>query len=212
MNTLARLLFEVLVSVVAPPRCTACDAAVAMRTVFCAPCAATLESRDVTSRHVAPFVYGGAIAQAITRFKYEKRPDLARPLADLLRLGIPRGVDSPYDLVCPVPLHPARLAARGFNQAALLSRPIARALDVRFAPLALQRTRDTPKQAMLDREARASNVAGAFRVRRDVRGARVLLVDDVRTTGATLAACEAALVEAGAREVTHAVIAAAALS
>lgn len=113
------------------------------------------------------------------------------------------------DVVIPVPLHPARLAARGYNQAALLGAAVAGELAVPLVARALSRTRATPPQARLDRAARLGNVAGAFRVRMParVRGRRVLLIDDVSTTGATLAACAAALREAGAAEVTALVVA-----
>jgi ComF family protein len=113
----------------------------------------------------------------------------------------------------PVPLHPSRLAERGYNQSSLLARRVARHLGAPFAPLALARARDTPKQATLDREARLANVAGAFRVREPTRvyGRAVLLVDDVSTTGATLAACAQALQAAGASAVATAVLARAGL-
>jgi predicted amidophosphoribosyltransferase len=94
-----------------------------------------------------------------------------------------------------------RLAERGYNQAALLAARVARGLGARFAPRFLSRTVDTRAQAGLDRSVRRSNVASAFSVRPGltdpVRTRRVLLVDDVMTTGATLEACRQALVTAG---------------
>jgi ComF family protein len=210
---LAALAFDVFASVLAPPRCAACDAGVPRLAVFCPSCASTVEAGGGREGDAA-FVYGGAIAQAIVRMKYESRPDLARPLGDLLwrslatRAGSLRGV-----LVVPVPLHPSRLAERGYNQSSLLARRVARHLGAPFAPLALARGRDTPKQATLDREARLANVAGAFRAREATRvcGRAVLLVDDVSTTGATLDACSRALRTAGARAVATAVLARAGL-
>lgn len=210
-------LSEFALALLAPPRCAACDASVAVRTVFCDVCASTLraaERADGISRVIAAFVYGGAVADAVTRFKYERRSDLARPLAHLLLRATRALAVDPPDVVVPVPLHPSRLAERGFNQAALLARPVARDLGARFAALALARTRDTPRQASLDRHARAANVHGAFRARdvERVRGSDVLVVDDVATTGATLAACTRALADAGARRVRVAVVARAELS
>jgi ComF family protein len=101
-----------------------------------------------------------------------------------------------------VPLHPARLADRGFNQAVLLARVVARHTGWPLLPRALARTRSTSAQARLGAADRKTNVADAFRVRSRVEGLDVLLVDDVTTTGATLAACASALRRAGARSVT----------
>jgi ComF family protein len=205
------LALEVIASVVAPSRCAGCDAPVGRLVAFCSACKSTVElAGGKGASSVAAFAYGGAIAQAIGRLKYEHRADLARPLGDLLwralepLASVLRGV-----VVIPVPLSPSRLVERGFNQAALIARPIARRLEAPFLPLALARTRDTPRQTTLDREARARNVAGAFRVRRAeaVCNRAVLLIDDVRTTGATLDACTHALKSAGAGEVAHAVVA-----
>jgi ComF family protein len=108
-------------------------------------------------------------------------------------------------VVVPVPLHPARLAERGYNQSALLGAAAARELGAPLEARALVRTRPTAQQARLDQASRRENVAGAFAVRAGgaaLRGRRVVLVDDVATTGATLEACRAALLEGGAASVT----------
>lgn len=191
-----------LLSILAPNRCAACDAETRADAAFCTPCALTIERTDEAS---APFVYGGALASAITRFKYLPVPELARPLGALLATEArTRSID--VDVVVPVPLHPTRLFERGFNQAALLARPVARALGVAFLPRALRRTRITAKQADLDRSARLENVAGAF-VARDRMTQRILLIDDVRTTGATQDACANALRAAGCPHVQCLVLA-----
>jgi len=206
----ARALLELAASTVAPNRCAACDDDVPMMTAFCPSCASTLTLPNATDpRHVAAFVYGGAIARAIARFKFEKRPDVARPLAAALRrAALVMGPDPP-DIVVPVPLYPRRLVERGYNQSALLAAPVARDLGARFLPMGLLRTRDTQHQATLDRAARAANIAGAFRAARTdaIARRRVLLVDDVRTSGATLAACAEALFAGGARDVRSLVVA-----
>jgi ComF family protein len=207
----ASLVFEIALEALAPSRCAACDARVRWLTAFCAPCALTAEPGHEGSG--GALVYAGAVAAAIVRMKYGARPDLARPLGDLLwRSFEARAAPWRGGVVVPVPLHPARLAERGFNQSALLARRVVRRLDARFAPRGLARTRDTPRQAALDRAARATNLAGAFRVPDPavVREQRVLLVDDVATTGATLAACTLALLDAGAASVGRAVVAVAA--
>jgi ComF family protein len=205
------LAFELFASLLAPPRCAACDAPAAWLAAFCPSCAQTAEHpKNDDPDDIAAFEYGGAVARAITRFKYEARPDLARPLGDLLTRAVAvHAAALAGCLVVPVPLHRSRLAARGFNQAALLAARVARRMGEPMLPLLLARERDTSQQAKLDRRARVENVAGAFRVREPerVRGRAVLLVDDVRTTGATLGACSRALIEARARRVARAVVA-----
>ena len=204
---------EVVLAVLAPPRCAACDAPVRLLAVFCPACAGMAASAEPgPESRVAALVYGGSVAGAITRMKYGSRPDLARPLGDLLWRALePRATSLRGVVVVPVPLHPSRLAERGFNQSALLARQVARHLRAPFAARALVRTRETQQQATLERAARAANVAGAFAVRKGelVRGRPVLLVDDVMTTGATLDACGKALARAGAGRVIRAVLASA---
>ena len=146
--------------------------------------------------------YGGALAQAIRRLKYENRPDLARPLGELLR-GACRAAKIHADLVVPVPLHPRRLVERGYNQCALLAARVAKEIDAPIVVSALARTIDTQPQAALSREVRRTNVASVFGVTApsSVKGRTVGLVDDVSTTGSTLEACRRALLSAGARGV-----------
>jgi ComF family protein len=211
MLALVRALAEVLAGAVAPNRCAACDADVPFMTAFCGACASTLSlpeaHRDAT--HLAAFVYGGAIAQAIHRLKFDRRPDVARPLAAALRRAARILGADPPGVVLPVPLYPRRLVERGYNQAALLAAPVAKDLRAVFLPRGLLRRRDTEEQKALERAARLSNLDGAFEVRRpnEIRGQRVLLVDDVRTTGATLEACSKPLLEAGAKDVRTLVVA-----
>jgi ComF family protein len=216
VGPLASFVLEALLATLAPPRCAACDAPVRLLAVFCPSCAQmAVSAAGGPERPAAALVYGGAVARAIARMKYESRPDLARPLGDLLWRALePHAASLRGAIVIPVPLHPSRLAERGFNQSALLARPTAQHLATPFAPRALERTRETRQQATLERAARVGNVAGAFAVRRGrasalVRGRAVLLIDDVMTTGATLDACARALAGAGASRVDRVVLAAA---
>ena len=223
LRTLALLVGEAL----SPTTCASCDAPIPFKNVFCPECAgsvvrdagAGIGESDRSSggscpggleRAVAFSLFGGAVAAALRRLKYEERPDLARPLGHLLRRAA-RDADlaAGADVVVPVPLHPRRLAERGFNQAALLAAEVAGELRAPTAPRALSRARDTPQQAMLDRAGRLNNVTRAFLAidPARVRGRRVVLVDDVMTTGATLTACAEALLEAGASSVAGLVVA-----
>jgi ComF family protein len=155
-------------------------------------------------------VYVGAVARALARLKAERRTEVARPLGDLLWTAVaPRARDLAAPVVVPVPLHPARLAERGFNQASLLATRVARLLGAPFWPSALTRIRDTPCQATLRRGARHASVQGAFMAREPehISGRSILLVDDFATSGATLDACAAALRDAGARAVHPTVLA-----
>jgi ComF family protein len=188
---------DLLLSFFAPPCCASCDEVVRPRVAFCRACARTVERR----RGAAPFAFGGAVAVAIRRLKYARRGDVAVALGGLLaeatRARFGRGA---FDAVVPVPLHARRLAARGFNPAALLARPVARAIDAPLHTGLLFRVRDTPPQAGLGRAERLQNMQNAFIARTGSRApARVLLVDDVVTTGATLTAAAGALASAGVR-------------
>jgi ComF family protein len=215
---LLRMLLAAVKGALGPPTCAACDARVRARVVFCPGCAATIEpppepeeslAADPRLADVIAFgAFGGALAIALRRLKYQDRPDLAAPLGHLARHAA-RRAGLTADLVVPVPLHPRRLVERGYNQAALLAAEVAVELDAPLSARALVRLRNTPQQAHLDREARLDNVRRAFRARNPpaVQGRRVVLVDDVATTGSTLAACSEALLAAGATSVTAIVIA-----
>ncbi|MDB4947263.1 MAG: Competence protein phosphoribosyltransferase domain protein [Labilithrix sp.] len=204
-----KLALDLLGELAAPTRCAACDARVRPRDVFCASCAvAAEEASPQPEREAAVYAYGGSVAEAVQRFKFEGRYDLASRLGGVMAERV-RPLAGLLDVVVPVPLHPVRLAERGYNQAALLGRVVARTLALRHDPRALVRRVATAQQASLGRKERLRNVASAFaaRVPGALRGQRVLLVDDVRTTGATLAACRETLLGAGAEQVATVVLA-----
>jgi ComF family protein len=124
----------------------------------------------------------------------------ARQLAETLAR---HGEGFRTDVIVPVPLHPERLRERGYNQADLIARPLARRLGLKLRSDVLVRTRPRPAQLVLSRTERWKSVRGAYATREGVRvdKLRVLLVDDVMTTGATLDSCARALRKAGAAEV-----------
>jgi ComF family protein len=144
----------------------------------------------------APYLHGGALADAIHRLKYEKREDLGAALSILFEAClVPKS-----DVLVPVPLHPRRLRHRGYDQAAILAAGAARRFRIPVAPL-LRRVRETGQQVGRDRTSRERSVRGAFAAAGNVLGTRICLIDDVLTTGATASAAADALLLAGAARV-----------
>ncbi len=224
-----------LVDTVLPPRCIACTEPIERHDGLCADCwagvdfiqppicdtlgiplpfqldadgssvsAAALAAPPEFSRARAVARYSGVMRNLIHDLKYRDRHEgialftrwLANTGAELL---------SEADLLVPVPLHPSRLWRRRFNQAAMLTKSLGRAVGVQSDPFMLTRTKRTKSQVGLTAKRRARNVAGAFSVdesRAELIGGRVVvLLDDVITTGATANACARVLRRAGARSV-----------
>ena len=145
--------------------------------------------------------FEGPLQKLIHLLKYSKVESLAGPLGALLLRALPR--DGNYDHVMAMPMHWRKRWERGFNQAELLATPVARRFGLKLSTN-LQRSRYTKAQAGLDEAGRRDNLKGSFRVKSPgaLVGKRVLLIDDVLTTGATLRAAGAALKQAGAKHVT----------
>lgn len=221
---MVRRIWSELCGFVFPARCVGCDTPLPNEQPFCARCEHAVERNDgacarcatplavaasgtiaclacqqrappqATSRALA--LYGGAVATGLRRLKFGNRPDVASALGRWLQ---------PYawaaELIVPVPLGRARLAERGYNQAALLA--FAAAADARLVvPRALRRIRATPPQAQLPLAERRANVRGAFvGDPRLIGQRRVLLIDDILTSGETVRAAAHALADAGASAV-----------
>jgi ComF family protein len=149
-------------------------------------------------------IYNDPLVSAITLLKYEEVTRLGDWFAARLAEVVARaGKDLGADVVVPVPLHPDRERERGYNQAELIARPLARLLRLKLGPYLLVRTQPRPPQLLLSRAQRWESVRGAYATWQGVRvdKLRVLLVDDVLTTGATLDACARVLLKAGAASV-----------
>ena len=164
------------------------------------------------ARALAAFAYGGSLTQAIVRFKHGGSRHLARPLGRCLKPVIEQAVRAGADVVCPVPLHSRRLRQRGYNQVLellRLARPWLAEAGADLLPDAMARVVDTPSLGHHSPDHRRDLVARAFAVVRPktIVGKHALLVDDVMTTGATLAEGARTLLDAGARSVTVAVLA-----
>jgi ComF family protein len=175
------------------PRCRRCwrpleDAGV------CPPCRITPPPFDGLR---AVFIYDASARVLVHALKYRGMSALAGPMAGLMARSI-RGSEIQPDVIVPVPLASMRRRTRGYNQAGELAAALGRELGLPVSGRALRRTRETPPQARSrDAHQRHRNVAGAFAAR-PAADRRVLLVDDVTTTGATLTACAGALRDAGA--------------
>ncbi|CAA9432317.1 MAG: Competence protein F homolog, phosphoribosyltransferase domain; protein YhgH required for utilization of DNA as sole source of carbon and energy [uncultured Rubrobacteraceae bacterium] len=180
------------------PTCERCGVPTALETPACGACK-NVDFAFETAR--APLRYEGVGKEVVHALKYRGYTAVVEKLAAPL---LAEAVDGPgkFDAVVPVPLHRARLRKRGFNQAALLARGLARRINTPVSDT-LEVVRSTRDQVELSAAERRQNVAGAYAAGTRTRG-RLLIVDDVFTTGATTSACATALLRAGAAEV-HAV-------
>jgi len=212
-----------LLDAVFPPRCGGCGQ---RGSLWCAACRAQVQPvRDPVCSHCgrpqhdpalcpqcrhspleidgirSAVLFEGPLREAIHHLKYSGRTSLAEPLGAYLEARW-RIAPLPADLIVPVPLHAARQRERGYNQSALLAIPLSRVSKLPVAEPALTRVKATTPQVTLNAAERKANVCAAFEARCDlVRGRRVLLVDDVCTTGATLESSSIALRQAGATSV-----------
>lgn len=225
--------FAPLADLIYPPRCPVCGSGIQSQTGLCADCWADLripgepacascqrplKSEDVGQGAIcavcmanppmhdgiaAGTLYGDISRKLVLSYKHGRKTALAPLMARLISARLPR-LDGNW-IVVPVPLHRWRLWSRGFNQAALLAREIARSTDSSVVVDALLRTRRTPSLGGLGQKARARALSGAIalnpRRAEKIAGAQVILIDDVLTSGATSDACVRVLKRAGASKV-----------
>ncbi len=180
-----------------PRACLRCSRPLARGAV----CGACQQSPPAFATVNAPYGYAPPLDRLVRQLKYARRLDLARPLAALMAEHLQRAAVPRPKVLVPVPLHPSRLRARGFNQALELCRPLSRRLAIPCRPAAVVRLRATPAQAGLSLAQRRGNVRGAFAVTEPFVDAHVALVDDVVTSGCTADEISRALRAAGAARV-----------
>jgi ComF family protein len=202
--------FERLGGLLLPPRCVLCGGRGQPPCLdLCLDCQASLPAAAVAlcepagpvRRLFAPFAYGWPIDHLVQGLKYRARLANARVLGTLLAARVEAlALHDQVDVIVPVPLHPARLAERGFNQSIEIARPLARRLGRRLEPTLASRLRPTAPQVGLHLPDRSRNLVGAFTAQ-GVRGRRVALVDDVTTSGSTLQELAGTLLQAGATAV-----------
>lgn len=205
-------LLNYLINPILPPICVGCGDHGDMQTAsdgVCAECWADLPVWDKTQEAPpqlpevidffdAPFLYEAPIKEWITTAKFGDRPELIPLMAQLMAHKIP----AKTDLIIPVPMHRFRLWRRSFNQSALLAKGIAKITGHQLDLFSLRRIKKTPPQVGKSAEARKRNLSGAFAVKgTKINGKRIVLIDDVLTTGSTATACAKALKKAGAAQV-----------
>lgn len=196
-----------LLDLIFPPRCVICGR---VDTKWCGRCEDAVANLPLIGEiaQLAPLsgiaataIHDGHLQAAVHAVKYENTPQVVPALAGRLATRY-TAMAWTVDLIVPVPLHVSRQATRGYNQAQLLAEALAARLQIPCIPDALTRERDTRSQVGLSRAERQTNVNGAFvGEHAQLNEQRVLLVDDVYTTGATLRACAQAALDAGATEV-----------
>lgn len=201
-----------------PPRCIFCGRAIAPGTKVCSGCTAevspvntvrcmNLPGTGKNIRCAVLYSYEGRARQSVIRFKFygeKKYADFyAEKLAELVRKNL--GAEG-FDLVTAVPVSQERRKARGYNQSELLARRLARELSVPYEDC-LVKLRDNPEQHSLSRRDRLKNVRGVYRALPQASGKRILLVDDIVTTGSTLLECARVLYGGGAGGVGCAAVA-----
>lgn len=186
------------INLIQEPICQKCGAPCNVGSDLCRTCR-QLPSPYDELRSVAR--YEGVMRECIHAFKYAGNQSLGEFFSNYLYACV-SAMNWEVDLVIPVPLSPLRQAERGYNQSALLARPLALKLGLRYQPFGLSRTRNTRSQVELSAQERQQNVIGAFSALPGVvQHHKVLLVDDVTTTGATLRECSLALRKAGANAI-----------
>jgi len=206
-----------LTDLVFPPCCNSCGR---VDTLWCDSCLVELQRLPLQPiysnlQHLdgcaATTEHTGILQAAIHAFKYLDQQQLAHPLADRLGIAL-QETQWTYDSIIPVPLHISRFKERRYNQSEVLCNALMGVTGQPVKSGVLMRHRHTPPQVGLNRQQRLINVADAFIATQPLTGERILLIDDVQTTGATLQACAQAMRNSGANRIYALTVTAAPLS
>ncbi len=225
MNARALDLFEDFITLIYPRYCFACqDGLIKGEEIICTTCIHELPRTQFHFEKENPvynrlfgrlpiqfasaflhFTKGGRVQQLMHAFKYNNRPEIGRIIGRVYGEDLRKtGLNEQIEAILPVPLHPTKLRRRGYNQSEEFGNGLAESLQVRCVSDAIIRITKTDTQTKKTKLKRWENVKEVFRVERpsEVEGKRLLLVDDVITTGATLEACGQVLMEAGCSEIS----------
>ena len=192
LNILANIFF--------PSRCVFCDEIMDYRTLYCVcdKCSEEIKPYYTIDGH---FMFLGKIRSAILRFKFAKCTDYAQTFGLIMaaQLKLRLGDNLPFDIVVPIPLAKKRYQKRGYNQSELLAKVVAHELNIDFCPHSLVKIKETEIQSMLSgKSEREKNIKGAFAIQGDnLKSKRILLIDDVQTTGSTIEECSKVLLKQG---------------
>lgn len=204
-------LWERALDLVFPPKCPFCQRVLEdPRASACPVCVPELPWLEEEGRSVdfadgcfSPLAYRGAVPEAVRRYKFSRVRALSKPFAALMARRLDDCLEGRPDLICWAPLSGKRRRERGFDQAELLAREVGRRLSVPVRPVLWKLRHTVPQSGLEDMSARRANAQGAYALLpgADLTGKRVVLVDDVVTSGSTLGACAALLRRGGAERV-----------
>lgn len=192
------------IAFIAEPICQKCGRPLRLKSAATELCEQCSTSRYYFSQARAVALYEGALRENLADLKYRYRPDLGWALGLLLVEWVKLHRDfQKFDFIIPIPIHRQKLVFRGYNQAELLANPLQRYLGIGLKNDIIIRDKITESQSGLDRYQRFANINEAFRVvdSRSLTGKKILLVDDILTTGATASEAARVLLRAGAREI-----------
>lgn len=218
-------MLEYILDLIFPPKCIFCDSILGDDSI-CGACKKCYEKIPFSGRLslsygsikqqtyydqvVCVCEYEGIIKKALVKYKFSNRPSFYRTFARLMHVSLKNMTNCRnFDIIMSVPLHKARERDRGYNQAQLISKALAKEMGMGDKSWLLSRVRNTGNQSLLAQKQRLVNIKDAFKVTdiNKVRGKSILLIDDVLTTGATVNECSRVLKEAGALDITVGVIA-----